>query len=187
MTTVPNDNPNRPDPFGGYLAGAREAVDAVRPDEPSEDQWRAVLGGVRVGLAAATEPARVAPPRWHRTALAAGAAALAAVAAAVVWVSFAPVVNPAGVTKSGSVVPARPEPPADPLAGFDVLPLASAEEVDLHRVPGSGWLPVGHDPLPAAIVLATNQDIELDYPDSTWSQVTPSPGDAPVIFASKPR
>ena len=37
---------------------------------------------------------------------------------------------------------------SDPLAEFAVLPMASTDEVEFHRVPGSGWFPVGAHPLP---------------------------------------
>ena len=65
--------------------------------------------------------------------------------------------------------------------------MATAEEVDVRRVPGAGWLPIGPDPLPNILALATTDEVELDDPDSVWPQVTLSPGDAPMIFAAKPR
>lgn len=190
MSTGPNNNPNRPDPFAGYLGGARDAVDAVRPDEPSEEQWEAVLRGVQARLSATT-PAAPAPSRarWRRAPLIAGIAGgaiLAATAAALAWVAFAPVAVKSDVANARPVVPAAALP-SDPLAEFDVLPMASAEEVDLHRVPGSGWFPVGSEALPEVLVLATHKDVELDDPDSTWPAVTPSPEHAPMIFAAKPR
>jgi hypothetical protein len=90
---------------------------------------------------------------------------------------------PAGV----AVAPYPHEPEPDVLADFAVLPMAAADEVVLHRVPGDGWLPVGTDPLPGPLELATAAEVELDRPDPAWPRVTPAPGSAPMIFATKPR
>ncbi len=173
---TPDPDPNTRDPLDGYAAGERDAVDAARPPEPSDAQWDAVRRNIHD---------RLTPPRQLRRAavwVAAGAAL--ATAAAVAWFAFAPA--PAEIRE---VVDARPLPPEepDPLAEFAVLPLASSDDVELRRVPGSGWFPVGADPLPGVLTLATTNEVELDDPDSVWPQVTPSPGDAPMIFAAKPR
>lgn len=186
MTTAPNDDPDRRDPLdplGAYLDCAPGAADAVRPDEPRPEQWDAVLRAVRARLTA-TPATRRAPER--RAALAVGGVVLAAVAVAVAWLTVAPFAIKDDVAKGPPAVPA-PELPADPLAEYDVLPMATAAEVDLARVPGSGWLPVGADPLPDVLVLASSKDVELDDPDETWPEVTRSPTDAPMIFAAKPR
>ncbi|MBY0458448.1 MAG: hypothetical protein K2V38_14005, partial [Gemmataceae bacterium] len=81
----------------------------------------------------------------------------------------------------------RPDTPTDPLDDFAVLPIASDEEVVIARSPGDGWLPVGADPLPGVLTLATASELELDDTGVDWAQVTPAPGDAPMIFATKPR
>jgi hypothetical protein len=87
----------------------------------------------------------------------------------------------------GRVVPAVPDPRPDPLAEFDVLPIAATDDVVLHRVPGDGWFPVGVHPLSGALALATAADVELEEPDPAWPGVTPAPGCAPMIYAAKPR
>ena len=89
--------------------------------------------------------------------------------------------------KATPVAPAPHEVHPDPLAEFAVLPMASAEEVVLHRVPGDGLLPVGAHPLAGAISLATVAEVELDDPDEAWPNLTAAPGSAPMIFAAKPR
>lgn len=187
MTPAPDHNPNRPDALGAYADGARDAVDAVRPDEPSDEQWDAVLRAVRSRLA---PPATPRPQwRWRAARVVGGGLVLAAVAAAAAWVAFGPVAVKDDATASRPVPPAPPAPEAqaDPLAEFDVLPMATAEEVDLRRVPGAGWLPVGTDPLPDVLTLATAQEVELEAPNSAWPEVAPAPTDAPMIFAAKPR
>ena len=124
----------------------------------------------------------------------AGAAAVAAVAAAVVWAVFnlsAPPKTPqapeVAEVKHAPVAPTPHEVRPDPLAEFAVLPMASAEEVVLHRVPGDGLLPVGAHPLAGTLALATAAEVELDDPGAAWPNVTPAPGFAPMIFAAKPR
>ena len=181
---------NQPDPLNGYADNDRDAVYAARPAEPTDAAWDAVRRRIH---------ARLNPPapargngRWHAAVLVATGAALTATAAAVAWGAFGftwekPEVARGIAVPPVQVAPAPHEAVADPLAGFVVLPMATADEVDLRRVPGSGWLPVGTDPLPGTVTLAAHSEIELDDPDSTWPQVTPSPGDAPMIYAAKPR
>ncbi len=96
----------------------------------------------------------------RRTFWLAASAVLTASAAALAWVSFqAPTPQPPPVQQGPDVVEVKPTapptttPPAvespDPLAEFAVLPMATNDDVVLHRVPGDGWLPVGEHPLPA--------------------------------------
>ncbi len=174
----------QPDPLDGYLANDRDAVHAARPDEPVEAQWDAVRRRIHDRL----NPASPVPGsgRWRAAVCVAVGAALTT-AAAVAWIAFAPAPTQKPEIAAVRSVPISPETPADPLAEFAVLPMATANEVDISRVPGSGWLPVGSDPLPGTLSLATTDEVELDDPDSVWSQVTKSPGDAPMIFAAKPR
>ena len=75
----------------------------------------------------------------------------------------------------------------DPLAEFAVLPIASGDDVVLNRVPGDGWLPVGADPLPGTLALATAAEVTVEDADGVWPHVAPEPGYAPMIFAAKPR
>lgn len=182
MKPAPPDDPN---PLTAYIAGAPGAAEAARPPEPTDAQWDAARRAIHARLQNAPAPARDGG-NWRRRALVAGVAALATVAAALAWFALAP------VAVKNDVAELRPVPPApdvqpDPLAEFAVLPIAGAEEVELRRVPGVGMLPVGADPLPDVLVLATAREVELDDPDSSWPVVAPAPGDAPMIFAAKPR
>ncbi|AMV28295.1 hypothetical protein VT84_28085 [Gemmata sp. SH-PL17] len=195
MTPAPQQpEPNERDVLSAYAEGIRSAARAVRPDEPSEPEWDAVYRNIRARLHPA---APVPPPRrghWRTTVLVAAGAAVTAVAAAIAWVALTPT-----PTEKREIVGVRPPLPSvvalapaprevtDPLADYTVLPMATAEEVDFHRVPGSGWFPVGTDPLPSVISLATTDEVELDAPHPSWPRVTLSPGDAPVLFVAKPR
>lgn len=182
MTPARPDDPN---PLTAYADGAPGAVEAARPIEPTGAQWDAVSRAIHARLQNVPAPAREGG-RWRSRVLVAGAAVLATLAAAVAWFALAPVAVKNDVAESRPLPPA-PEVQPDPLAEFAVLPIAGAEEVELRRVPGSGVLPVGADPLPDVLVLATAREVELDDPDSTWPVVAPAPGDAPMIFAAKPR
>lgn len=180
MTPPPRDDAS------AYADGHPDAVRRARPPEPSEAVWEEMRLRIRARVAtSAVEPAparRLA--RW-----AAVAAALTATAATVVaWVVFSrpPVPQP----NAPEVVEVKPIPtaPADPLAEWDVLPMAGAEEVVLQRVPGDGWLPVGVQPWAGELTLATAAEVELDEPNPSWPAVmVPSPTHAPMIFAAKPR
>ncbi|QJW93330.1 hypothetical protein FTUN_0836 [Frigoriglobus tundricola] len=121
-------------------------------------------------------------------------------AAAVAWAVLVPASPPAPpVNQPGpEVVEVAPPPKApvaplphesapDPLAEFAVLPVAHADEVVLSRVPGDGWLPVGADPLPGTLPLATVADVRVEDAEATFPKVAPAPGYAPMIFAIKPR
>ena len=171
------DTANDRDPLAGYAAGDRAAVNAARPDEPTDAQWDAVRRRIADRLTAVPRPRRVAV--W----VAAAGVALAT-AAAILWFAFAP---PAVEKREMVKTPPAPAEQPDPLAEFAVLPMASAEEVEFRRMPGTGWFPGGEDPLPPVLMLATTAEVQLDDPDSVWPQVTPSPGDAPMIYAAKPR
>jgi hypothetical protein len=198
--TPPPDDANRErDPLSAYIDGDPGAVRAARPPEPSAAEWDEVCRRVQARLAREPEGA---PPRRRRAGLwLAAAATLTAAAAAVAWVAIA--VAPRPQQRTGPDVPevaeAKPkptpleiaplphEPQPDPLADFAVLPMATTDEVVLNRVPGDGWLPVGIHPLSGSLSLATADDVELDDPNPAWPSVTPAPGDAPMIFATKPR
>jgi hypothetical protein len=181
------------DPLSAYAEGDPDAVRAAAPREPSGAEWEAVRRRIHQRLTAPARPAfRRAAPRLAAT------AALAAAAAALAWVALqlpAPqnpqvpdrVQAPRAPGTEVALAPAPHGANPDPLAEFEVLPMATAGEVVLHRVPGDGWLPVGADPLPDSLSLATSGEVELDAPNPAWPTVTVAPGAAPMIFAAKPR
>ena len=184
--TAPREPDDR-DPLAAYAEGDPDAVRAATPREPTESQWEAARRRIQSRVNRSHQPT---PRRTVGYALA-GVAALVAVAATVAWVVFSlPVPQKTPQAPEVAEVKPPPSPPPvapDPLAEFAVLPMASAEEVVLHRVPGDGWLPVGTHPLAGAVSLATSDEVELDDPEAAWPNVTAAPGFAPMIFAAKPR
>lgn len=185
--------------------------DRAEPPAPSAEAWAAVRRGIDAGL---NPPAPVpAGSRWR---VFAGLAAAGTVAAAV-WVAVgllapkpAPVLAPVEVVKrqlppvpdvapipraAGPASAPAPRTVPDPLAGIDVLPMASDDDVVLDRVPhtGAGWLPVGRHPLPDSLVFATVEDVHLEGvdPSPAWPaggpKMTTAPGDTPMLFAAKRR
>jgi hypothetical protein len=184
--TTPRE-PDERDPLADYVDGDPDAVRAAAPREPSEAEWDAARRKILERLA---QPQR--GTSWGgRAALLAGVAALVAASVAVAWFVLDRPKPPNPAAPEVAQVPPVPVLPVaqahDPLAEFAVLPMASADEVVLHRVPGDGWLPVGIHPLPDLLSLANAEDVELDDPDAMWTNVTPAPGYAPMIFAAKPR
>ena len=189
----PRSEPADRDLRAAYADGDPAAVRAAACREPAEAEWEAARQRIHDRLATARVPLR---RRWRGGFWIAAGAALTATAAAVGWVAFqvaAPTITPLPevVQKPAPphtpVAPAPHEPQDDPLAGFAVLPMATADDVVLHRVPGDGWLPVGAELLPDSLSLATTDEVKLDVPAQNWLGVSPSPGDAPMIFAAKPR
>lgn len=177
MTPAPHDAPR--DPLAAYLDGDPAAVRAAAPREPRPAQWDAVQSRIHTRLNAAAH----APPRRAWRTVAAVSAVLTA--AAVAWVAFT-LNRPTPQTGAPEV--ARPAPHTEPAPSEpDALPMAAADDVVLHRVPGDGWFPVGAQPLPTALSFASADDVELDDPNPAWPSVTLSPGDVPMIFAAKPR
>jgi hypothetical protein len=185
------------DPLFDYVDGDPDAIRAAAPREPSDAEWEAARLRIHTRLDSAHDYEH--PTRYRRVALwLAASAVLTASAAALAWVAFsvpapknpqAPEfaqVNPAPQPEV-AIAPIPHEPKSDPLAEFAVLPMASDDEVVLHRVPGDGWLPIGNHPLPGELALATTDDVELDDPNPAWPSVTISPGAIPMIFAAKPR
>lgn len=179
----------------------------AEPPEPTPAAWACVRAGIERGLT----PAVPAPPgKWAVAAWALGGLA-AGIAAAVAWVALGPIQpppdrvgQPGEVAKSPPVAPVpvetapaprvAPDRP-DPLAAFAVLPMASDDDVVLDRVPDTrtGWLPTGRHPVPDALALASFEEVHLQEVDPcpVWPAGGPkmvhARGDAPMIFAAKPR
>lgn len=165
MTPAPDND----DPLWAYLDGDPDAVRAAAPAEPTEAEWNAARARVAARL-----PRRAR--RWSAVAALVAAAALVAVGAAL-W--------PAKPAAPEVVVRPAPAQPADPLAAFDVLPIVSAEEVVLYRVPGTGALPVGAPPFAGDLVLATVDDVQFTTPHDAWPNALTSAGDAPMLFVKQ--
>lgn len=198
---------------------AREAAEAQRelaansplweqtaPREPSEAAWAVVRRGIDAGLT----PAVPAPPKHRRVAgwVLAGLST-AGIAAAALWFALGPTAPPPPprpVEKPVEVAKADgPEVGPEPRVVYRELaptpnevvsfPIASDDEVVLHRVPElvEAWLPVGQHPLTGAISLAAEVDFQLAElaPSSVWPpggpRMTIAPGDAPMIYAAKLR
>lgn len=152
----------------------RDLWDAVAPPDPSPAAWVAVNARV---AAASLPPVR--RPAWRLWAVrAAGVAA----AVALGWLAIRGTHAPA---PPGSVIPDAD--PADPLAGFAVLPIADPAEVDIEAVRGGppDRFVVADDPVPDTLVLAGPGDVILEaMADPT--AVPTAPGDNPMVFA-RPR
>ncbi|MDB5308701.1 MAG: hypothetical protein JWO38_2903 [Gemmataceae bacterium] len=182
----------------------------AEPTLPSEAVWAAVREAVAEGAlplpVTMAGPSVVPAPHergwWRRTRgpLARGlAVAVAGVAVLAALWFVTDRVTPPPVTPGHVVPPVSTDAvngrPTDPLAGLAALPLATAGDVDIQRVAGSGagWLPVGEPPLSGPLVLAGADDVELEGvdPNPAWPaggpRMTSAPGDAPMIFAAKPR
>lgn len=183
------------DPLSAYADGDPDAVRDAAPRAPSEAEWEVVRRRIHARVDSARE--QVAPfPRPRSALWLVTGAALTAAAAALGWVVFnlalpkdpqAPDVANVQPSPQIPVAPPPREAAPDPLAAFDVLPMATEADVVLHRVPGDGGFPVGAHPLPGAIALATSEEVELDDVNATWPGASPAPGAFPMIFAARPR
>lgn len=131
------------------------------PPEPSEARWeqvrRAFAGGV---------PAR--RPWWKVSAAAVGAVAAAALIAWAVWP------RPLPTPDAPEVVA---EKPADPLAEYDVLPIATAEDVMVSVVRG-GDLRFGSisHPVPDVMPLASAGEVSVIRGPAAGELSCPEPG-----------
>ena len=170
----------------------------AEPPEPSPTAWANVRRAIADALSSPANPARL---RWRAAAWSLGGLAVAGVAAAIAWIVLSPSVpppeQPAPTAKQPPEVAPHPrdrEPPPTLVAGFAVLPIATDEDVILERVPETrALLLVGRHPLPPLLVLASIEEVELEEvaPNPLWPtgvpRMTVAPGDAPMIFATKPR
>jgi hypothetical protein len=167
--------------------------DRAEPPEPSELAWNTVRLGIHRGL----RPAPAGPARGASRRLAfwlLGGVGAAGIAAAVGWFVFGTLPEPADRIDTATKQQGVPADP-NPLTGVAVLPVAGDEDVILDRVPelSSGLLPVGVHPVPGMLVLAARDEVDLEEvePSNAWPaggpKMTTGPGDAPMIYAAKPR
>ncbi len=192
-------DPSPRDPLAAYIQGDPRAVKAVAPPEPGPTAWEATRLAIQAELFATPKATHREPLRGHDhrrwtialvTVLTVAAAGLAGV---LLYNHFAQPVAPEVQLAERS--PAPREIPSAPASTqpeehpeTTVLPIATDDDVVLHRVPGDGWLPVGRDLLPVVIVLATPEEVKIDETLSgAWPHVVPGPDAAPMIFAAKPR
>jgi hypothetical protein len=164
----------------------------AEPPAPYEDDWAEVNAAIRRGVSEPVRPVR-SDAAWRRLGwwVASGIGSVAA-AAAVVWLAAQPAAPP---SHGAPPIAQQPSEVADedPLAGYAVLPVVSADELELHRVPGNaGPVAFGGDLLTGSMVLLGAEDVKLedvdpdDWPDGE-PQMTTGPGDAPMLFGAKPR
>ena len=111
--------------------------------------------------------------------------AAAASVAAVLFFACPPehVCQVKAIPSAGSTVPVEP---VDPLAEYDDLPIASAEEARVSVVRGdvSPTFIVGVDLLPDRLELATVDEMQIERTGRSAFTV-PKPGDAPMIFQTR--
>jgi anti-sigma factor RsiW len=172
----------------------------AEPPLPTEATWAAVRELVADAVHSPVTPAaRSEPGWWWRTRFyfsgGVGALVAAGLLFAVTGRLFFPPPPPPVPQSAPEVVSGSFVEGDDPLAGIAVLPLADADDVDIHRVAGGGggWLQVGEPPLAGPLALAGEEDVQLEEadPHPAWPGGTPrmvtAPGDAAMIFAAGPR
>ncbi len=156
--TRPDPDPTPDDPIRDVWANAY-------PPMPSEAEWRAVGDGIATRLTAARR-ARTTR-RWAVVGLVSGLAA-AVVAGVLLWPRSTP-------------TPSVVEVAADPLAEYDVLPIATESDVMVSAVRSNNIELVACDhPLPGVMPLATPNDISVARTDAGGMSV-PTPADAPLF------
>jgi hypothetical protein len=164
----------------------------VEPPPVPEGTWVEI----RNQVAEATMPAPVIRISARRVAAwLIGGVAAAASAAAIVWILLPPAPAPSPHAPVEPEQVARAAEPADPLAEFAVLPVATEDDVELQRVAENAdkGLPIGVAPLSGPMVLAVGGDVELEGADAhpAWGgggpKITTNPVEAAMIFAAPHR
>lgn len=164
----------------------------AEPPLPSEDIWavmRERIADVLLG-----EPVVQPELARHRLTWIAAACAIAA-SLLVAWFAFRTAPEPANPVEKEVVLVPPIISHDDSLAEYAVLPIASAVEVDVQRVMGDpgNMFAVGEPPLDGPLVLATEDEVEVETVEEhpAWPGgvpvTVPTPGDAPMIFAPRPR
>ena len=159
------------------------------PPAPSAAAWEKVRSGIQAKL-----PARVRPHRWPAAVAAVGLIAAGLLVAWGVWATLPTQDSPVPT----QAVTNSPAPPADPLAEYDVLPIATAADVMVSVVRGSDvqFGSLDH-PIPDTLPLASGTDVtvhrgptagELSCPDPTGMAVyLMPPSDKPVLNGDSPK
>jgi hypothetical protein len=139
------------------------------PPEPSEARWAQVRSAFD-GVA----PAR--RPWWKASAAAVGTLVASALIAWVVWPRPVPVVPPTAPESVG-------ERTDDPLAEYDVLPIATAADVMVSAVRGGDirFGSIDH-PVPNTMPLASAAEVIVSRGPTAGELSCPEPGDAPLYM-----
>lgn len=166
---------NRPHSSGPDDFDPNQPENWPTPPEPSAARWEKVRSGIHARL-----PKRTARKPWAAVMTAAGIAA-AVLAAFGVWAATNPTAPP-----TVPVVAEKPSVPIDPLAEYDVLPVATASDVMVSAVRGSDlqFGSINH-PIPDVMPLMTGADVsvlkgtagELSCPDPDGMAVYVMPTD----------
>lgn len=156
--THPHLDPAPDDPLRDVWASAP-------PPRPSGTAWRKVQDGIAAELRSVRRARTVR--RWAATGVVSGMAA-AVVVAALVWPRPSP-------------TPPAVEVAFDPLAEYDVLPIATESDVMVSAVRSDGIELVSCDhPLPGVMPLATADEISFARVEAGGMSV-PARTDAPVF------
>jgi hypothetical protein len=189
--------------------------DAAEPPEPNGAAWAAVRREIEEEVCPPVPVVSGDRFRIQRAAgWILGGLAISGVAAAIGWVVFAPTPRqPVTENHTPTVVVCKPKteadpevaptppivtpsPEPDPLAAIAILPMPTDDDVILDRVPAlrGGRLPIGRHPVPGMLTLASVADVRLEevspslaWPTNGEPKMITAPGDAPMIFAAKPR
>ena|SRR5579872_4016399 len=181
--------------------------EAIRPPKPSSSDWIVVRHEIEAGLSPLNRKDD-RPRNRHLAGWIIAGLSLSGVAAAALWLTFfsspqqsqSEQHQPTELVQSHETrfetAPAPHEINLDPLASFAVLPMPTDDDVILDRVPDleDGWLPIGRHPVPGILSLATVEELTLEeiipsaiWPTNSGPKMTIAPGDAPMIYAAKPR
>ena len=160
--TPPDASSGPDDHLDPELAELVSEFAAYPPPPPCETTWKRVQGEIAARLIP-PHPAGARRVRWARSVAAVGGLAAAVTAGFLAW------------------PPATP--PADPLAGYEVLPIATPSDVFVSAVrhdPDLMLIACDH-PLPGKMRLASVRELEVYRPQDLALSV-PTPDDAPILI-----
>lgn len=144
------------------------------PPEPSARAWENTRTGITARLPRVT-PGR----RWHTLAKVGATAGLLSAGVLLAWGLWATFHPPAAPTPPE--VPFADAASVDPLAGYDVLPIATASDVMISSVRGNEvrFGSINH-PVPDAMPLASGADVTIHRGPVAGELSCPDPGGAAV-------
>jgi hypothetical protein len=164
----------------------REFWEAVAPRTPDEAEWEPVRSAIQLALPKA-EPKPTAP----RSRIKIGFVAAVAFSLMLAFGLYLANRNQPKPPTDEFVQQAPPvvAPEPDPLAEFDVLPIATESDVMVSVVRGDrspGFVACNH-PVPEALELATAEDLEVVprkemHPATGWELSQPEPSTSPLLM-----